>query len=201
MTDANGEALGCIIKSRRSVRRGYTKRPVPEDVLRAILEAGVAAPSGSNAQRVRFYAETDRAEIARLGSLRYMPAVGGEPESLLSQAAALVFVFTTPVEGRWHSLAAQDTAAAIQNMLLMATAFGVASCWVSAYTWMSRTPYLSGKAWHEVLPWLAEQFDAGLEPFGSVVLGYSTCMEGDVTHRGRAVVRQPLEAYLLRRPL
>jgi hypothetical protein len=42
--------LDLCIKGRRSVR-AYEEKPVPKDVVEAILEAGVWAPTGMNRQR------------------------------------------------------------------------------------------------------------------------------------------------------
>jgi nitroreductase len=52
-----------IIRTTRSVRR-LKPDPVPNDLIRKILEAGVCAPSGGNMQCWRFLVITD-AEIKR----------------------------------------------------------------------------------------------------------------------------------------
>lgn len=52
----------------RAMRR-VGPEPVPEDVVRQMLDAAVRAPSGSNAQNWRWLTVTDRATMARLGPL------------------------------------------------------------------------------------------------------------------------------------
>lgn len=46
-------SVDAAIKGRRSIRQ-YTEKPVPEELIRKILEAGTYAPSGKNSQPWRF---------------------------------------------------------------------------------------------------------------------------------------------------
>ena len=50
--------FGEVVRRRRSIRR-FQDRPVPEDVLTEILEAGRLAPSGGNRQGFHFGVVTD----------------------------------------------------------------------------------------------------------------------------------------------
>ena len=50
------------IVRRRSIRR-YDTRPVPEDAIKALLEAARLAPSGCNAQPWRFYVVDDEKDL------------------------------------------------------------------------------------------------------------------------------------------
>jgi nitroreductase len=54
----NGSDLFEIIKTTRSMRR-LKPDPVPNEMIRKILEAGVRAPSGGNMQRRRFLVMRD----------------------------------------------------------------------------------------------------------------------------------------------
>src|SRR5215471_1029201 len=65
MPDAaqNADDLFEIIRTTRSMRR-LKPDPVPNELIRKILEAGVCAPSGGNMQRWRFLVVRD-AEIKR----------------------------------------------------------------------------------------------------------------------------------------
>lgn len=171
-----------VIRGRRSVRTGYTGEGVPARVLRDIIEAGVYAPTGGNTQGVRFLPVTTRDAIMRLAEAK---------PGMSPKASAAIVVMERPAEGYWSRLAAQDCAAAIQNMALMATAHGLASCWFSAYADMGGTKRLRGRTWREL------SGDTGeLEPFGILQIGYSSC-KGDASHRGRPVARQPLEHYIV----
>src|SRR5881409_711866 len=53
MTDQRAADLFEIISTTRSMRR-LKKDPVPDALIRQILEAGICAPSGGNMQRWRF---------------------------------------------------------------------------------------------------------------------------------------------------
>ena len=57
MAEASGDLFE-IIATTRSMRR-LTPDPVPPELIRKILEAGTAAPSGGNMQRWRFLVVTD----------------------------------------------------------------------------------------------------------------------------------------------
>lgn len=57
-----------IIRTTRSMRR-LKPDPVPDALLRRILEAGVCAPSGGNMQRWRFLVIKDAAIKATIGAL------------------------------------------------------------------------------------------------------------------------------------
>ena len=61
------------MESRRSYRGAYLDTPVAEEDLRAILEAGLAAPSGCNKQTVSLIAVDDPEILARLRAVIERP--------------------------------------------------------------------------------------------------------------------------------
>jgi len=65
---ANTADLFEIINTTRSMRR-LKPDPVPNEVIRKILEAGVCAPSGGNMQRWRFLVIRDRKIKETVGAL------------------------------------------------------------------------------------------------------------------------------------
>ena len=182
------------ILARRSVRGGFCDRQVAEADLVDLVEAGIHAPSGSNSQSVRFVLTNDPKEITRIGSIRGNAIAA-------SRGLIAVFVDRAVVDwsirhngGLWQKLAYQDSAAAIQNMLLLATAKGLSSCWISAYAEMDGTDCLAGKKWSDVFD-VPESY----EIMGLVMLGYlSKHAPGDMAHRGRPVRRQPVDHYIWR---
>lgn len=98
--------------------RQYQDRPVPEAVLRRIIEAGRLTASGMNAQPWHFVVVQDRARLGELGALAPTgPYVAQAP------AAVVVAVDRTP-------LAVSDASRAIHSMLLTAWAEGVGGNWV-----------------------------------------------------------------------
>ncbi len=114
------------IRRRHSYRGRYAETPVPREHLRAILEAGLAAPSGCNKQTSYLAAVDDPALLARLRA-EIDPPVG-------ETAPAAVCVFTRRIVAyRDRCFAVQDYSAAIENMLLAIVAFGYASCWYEGH--------------------------------------------------------------------
>lgn len=119
------DALQAIM-TRRSYRGRYLNTPVPRDHLRAILEAGCAAPSGCNRQTASFIAVDDPDLLNRLKAL-VTPPVG-------ETAPAWILVLTRPIVAyRDRRFNVQDYSAAIENMLLAIHALGYASCWYEGH--------------------------------------------------------------------
>ena len=115
-----------VIKARRSYRGAYEATPVPRPHLTAIMEAGLAAPSGCNKQTTSLIAVDDPALLARLRQVIDPPA--GET------APAIICVLTRRICAyRDKCFAVQDYAAAIENMLLAITALGYESCWYEGH--------------------------------------------------------------------
>jgi len=193
------EAVRSAILARRSCRQGYSSEPISRDVLIDLVTAGVYAPSGANTQPVRFLIETRPEQIAALAPCRR------GSERIIGQAAALIIVFVdrascpylrAPAGKVWATLPYQDSAAAIQNMLLLATAHGLASCWVSAFTCMDHHRILSGRTWGDILK--GYRLPPTMDIMGIVALAHTDrTPQGDEIHHGRPVARQPVECYLL----
>jgi len=109
-----------VLKAARTLLavRRYQDRPVPETVLRRILEAGRLTASAKNAQPWQFIVVQDQETLRRLGDLaRTGPYVAQAP------LAIVIAVEKTP-------FAVSDASRAIQSMLLTAWADGVGSNWV-----------------------------------------------------------------------
>ncbi|MBQ7655486.1 MAG: GNAT family N-acetyltransferase [Clostridia bacterium] len=114
------------IQNRRSYRGKYKPIPVPREDLTAIMEAGLAAPSGCNKQTTSLIAVDDPDTMRKLHAV-IQPAVG-------ETAPAMICVLTKRVIAyRDRCFAVQDYAAAIENMLLAITALGYQSCWVEGH--------------------------------------------------------------------
>ncbi len=93
----------------------YAARPLPDDVVRRIFDAGRLAGSAGNRQPWRFLVVRDRERVERLAEAVY------EPRNVLG--AALVVAVT--VRGR--GLAFFDGGRAVQSMFLAAWNEGVAA--------------------------------------------------------------------------
>jgi nitroreductase len=103
------------VASKREVRR-YDDRPLPDDAVRRLLEAGRVAGSSRNRQARRFVVLRDRALVERAAAAVHVP------QNVLS--AALVLVVVTGRKGP----TAFDAGRAAQNMMLAAWNEGIGSC-------------------------------------------------------------------------
>ena len=98
--------------------RSYQDKPVPDAVVRRIVEAGRLTGSGMNGQPWHFIVVRDRETLRRLGAL----ASSGP---YVAQAPLAIVVATDK-----SRFAVSDASRAIQSMLLTAWADGVGSNWV-----------------------------------------------------------------------
>jgi nitroreductase len=175
-----------VIQRRRSVRQ-FGNNDISKQDLLTIIRAGIYAPSGSNAQNQRFILIQDEKELHRVGEMRWVwpyPTAKKirtkKKSGLIGGAKAAIIVLsdsrhTNPRNTGeyfvWETLEVQNSSASIQNMLLMATAMGIGSCWLSAGQIMSGTRSLSGKNWAEILC----HYDVSIyhKVQGIVILGYA----------------------------
>ena len=141
-----------LLRKRYSVRR-FQDRPVPEYVLREMLEAGRLSPSGGNEQPWRFGVITDRGLIEQIARVAYR-------QSWIARAPLLVVLCTAVVgderggrdiqrdrfpeyaaaiagldQGLYWALNQEEhqTKIAGAHMALAALEHGVGSCWVSRF--------------------------------------------------------------------
>lgn len=154
---AAADILLNLIKSRRSIRR-YLAEPIPQETILRLLEAATWAPSAHNRQPWRFAVLAQPADKERLAAamgarLRAdRTADGDDPVDIerdvarsytrLTGAPVVIVVclsmgdmdhYPDPHRARneWV-MAAQSTAMAAQNLLLLAHAEGLATCWICA---------------------------------------------------------------------
>ena len=98
--------------------REYQDKPIPDDVLGRIVQAGQLSASASNVQPWQFVVVKERAGLKELGSLvAHGPYIAG--------AAAAIVVATEKA----NHLAVSDASRAIQSMILVAWGEGVGSNW------------------------------------------------------------------------
>jgi len=146
-----------LLTARRTVRF-YTDAPVPETLMRALLDAALAAPSAHNAQSTRLVVIASphlKRRLADRMARRWRRDLerSGAPEAAIrvelrfsirrfSEAPALILAGYTmeemdryPDRARRRAeeiMAVQSAAAAIQNLLLAAAANGLGACWCCA---------------------------------------------------------------------
>jgi nitroreductase len=107
------------IRKRRSVR-AYTGEKIPREDLETIVDAGRLAATGGNRQPWEFIVVTDRAMIEQL-----------KVAALWMDKAGAIIAVVMDESSRWWL---EDGSAAIENMLLAATALGYGSCWLEGWT-------------------------------------------------------------------
>ncbi len=121
-----------VVASRRSVRHFNAHTPVSEQDVRALLEAAVAAPSAGNIQPWRFHVVRSKDARVRLAAALHQRWAAAAP------VVIVVSVDPRPCAARYgdrgeYLYAIQDSAAAIQNLLLAAVDRGLATCWIGAF--------------------------------------------------------------------
>jgi nitroreductase len=112
------------IKQRRSIRE-YSERPIAQETMMQILDAGRFATTARNIQPWEFIVVKNPSTLKQISQL----AVNGKFITS-AQACIAVFCQDTPYY-------LEDGCAATQNILLAATDLGVGSCWIAG----DRKPY------------------------------------------------------------
>ena len=180
------------IKTRRSTRK-YQDRMVPDDKLEQILEAGRYAPSGGNHQSTHFLVVKNPDVMDKLRELVEQEFAKMEPSADMypsvahaitaSRKGGYVFHFNAPVLiitanriDYMNNMA--DCSCALENMMLMANALDLGSCWINQLKWLNE---------NEVIVSYLRQL--GMEEaervYGSVAVGYADTPDG-------LPVREPL---------
>jgi nitroreductase len=121
-----------VLAQRRSVRHFNSKLAVDDSDIRALLLAAVAAPTAGNIQPWRFTVVRSLGARERLAEALHQRWATAAPVTIV------VSVDPRPCGARYGArgeqlYAIQDTAAAVENILLAAVDRGLASCWVGAF--------------------------------------------------------------------
>ncbi len=111
------------IRTKRAVRQ-YQDKPLPDESVRAILNAGRLSQSAKNLQPWHFVAIQDR------GTLKKLAEMGGFSPHL-GEAALGIVILTSPPEERFQILF--DAGQAAAYMQLAAWELGIGSCMVTSY--------------------------------------------------------------------
>lgn len=111
------------IYKRRSIRR-FKDKSVNDKDINKLLKAAMAAPSGRNIQPWLFYIVKDKTKQQQLTNIF---------RDFNAQAFIVVAGDLTPEDNLNKSFWAQDCSAAIENILLSATALGLGTCWCGIY--------------------------------------------------------------------
>ncbi len=127
--------MDCLeaINHRCSTREFEPTAELDPTILEKLLHAGIAAPSAGNCQPWHFFVVTSPEVKRALAEAAYN-------QTFLCDAAVVLAVCAVPTRSarrygrRGETLyCIQDTAAAIENILLAATALDLATCWIGAF--------------------------------------------------------------------
>jgi nitroreductase len=125
------EVFESIIK-RQSVRM-YDKKDVPNELIGQLIEAAVNAPSAGNIEPWEFI-------IVKEKNIKKELAIAALKQRHVEEAPVIIIVCGNLEKSadkygeRGKTLyCIQDTAAAIENILLTATSLGLGTCWIGAF--------------------------------------------------------------------
>jgi len=122
------EVLEAIF-TRRSVRQ-FSGQVIPAGLLRQVIQAGAAAPSGGNLQAWGFVVVQLAEKLAGLRALA--PGIIGEPNAVVAICLDEQRARLLGGAGSEH-LAMLDLGLAIENMLLAAHGLGLGACPVASF--------------------------------------------------------------------
>ncbi|MBO4963253.1 MAG: nitroreductase [Clostridia bacterium] len=149
-----------LIKSRTSVKK-YLDKPVPQELIDKILEAGTFAPTGRNYQSPIIIAITNKEIRDKLSKLN--AEIMGVKNIDPFYNAPVVLVVLANKEFPTH---VYDGSLVMQNLMLAAHSLGLGSCWIHRAKEEFEKPL--GK---EILSMLNIQGE--YEGIGHCILGYA----------------------------
>ena len=168
-----------VIKSRRSTRAFKSELP-PKDQIMQIVEAAEWAPSGMGKYLWHFtviYNAEKSLKLARAVA----EADNRGPE--YNFYGAPVNIIISYKRDEHHALV--DGAAAMENLLLMATELGLGSCWINQLRWLQGNPVLTA-----YLQKLGMKEDEAV--YASLSLGYPDTQDGLPNRRIVPVTGNPV---------
>ncbi|MCR4436793.1 MAG: nitroreductase family protein [Clostridiales bacterium] len=169
------DVLKCIM-SRRSIR-AYKPEQIKEEELQAIVQAGLYAPSAGNQQSWHFtviqnpgvidkITRTLKAAFLKSDNERFRQMAANEKFSVFYNAPTVIIVSGDEKA----MMPQQDSAAAVENMLLAAASLNIGSCWIGMTGFLFSTE--EGKALTKELG-----IPEGYKPLNTIVLGYKAAAD------------------------
>ena len=174
-----------LFVTRRSTR-AFRDAPIEQEKLDQILEAGRHAPSGGNNQTTHLLVIRDKAVLAALATLvqeefAKMEVTEGMYKSMANSIRAskgekyifhydpAVLILTANRADYSNNIA--DCACVLENMMVMANALDLGSCWINQLKWLNENEPVT--AYLRTLG-LAQ----GERVYGAVSIGYAKTEDG-----------------------
>ena len=138
------------IMTRRSTRRMKPDLP-PQALIEKVIEAGRAAPSGSNSQTTHLIVITRQDVLSGLAAMvqEAFAAMETGPETYVSlrhsvsaaKKGGYVFHYGAPVlivtaNQKGYGNAMADSACVLENMMIAANALDLGACWINQLHWL-----------------------------------------------------------------
>ena len=138
------------IFSRRSTRRMKSDLP-PKELIEKIIEAGRAAPSGSNSQTTHLIVITKMEILSELVAIvrNAFAVMDVSPDAYVSLRHSVsaakkgdyVFHYGAPVlivtaNKKGYGNAIADSACVLENMMIAANALDLGACWINQLHWL-----------------------------------------------------------------
>ena len=118
------DTIECIL-TRRSIRK-YTDKQVPDEIVKLLLQAAMAAPSSNNQQPWHFVVIRDRQVLNLVSTVHTF-------SYMLGQAALAILVCEDPTLEISSGRGQLDCSAATMNILLSAHSLDLGAVWVGIY--------------------------------------------------------------------
>lgn len=111
-----------FIKGRRSIR-SFQDKPIKENEIKMILEAGKWSPSASNRQPWEFIVIKNKQILEKLSKMAFYG------KFMKTVPLVIAIVGKINQSPKWYII---DTSLVSMNMMLMAWALGIGTCWIGA---------------------------------------------------------------------
>jgi len=121
-----------LVTNRESIRSYDSQRPLSQEVLTQILEAGRLAPSAANRQPWRFIVVSSEAKLAEIRTVYTRPWFSDAPH---------VLVIVGNKEQSWkrndgYNSIETDLTIAADHLILAAESLGVSTCWIGNFDYV-----------------------------------------------------------------
>ncbi len=120
-----------MIKSRRTIRR-FKQKQIDKNLLVEMIDNARLAPTGANIQCLKYQIIDDQARLDQIFEhVKWAAYLGsqGAPNEKQRPVAYIAVVADTSIKESGHEV---NIGAAVQNILLTATAYGIGTCWMGA---------------------------------------------------------------------